>query len=387
MAKFRKHIALLQVPASVVMTEIRLVNLKRIIYAAVVLAPLHLLCALVFSGFSPSSASAAEWRSGIMLGHYSMAGAVLVLAGCAWWLQNNRLTTAWGCLLTLFGTWLYLGLGIYLTSQDQLVNSGMTPFVIICLALAVVLRIHPLSALISYVTAYTVFYFSISYTQPHPDIVLSLRINAVCTVLVSIGISWIMWRQNLKLIYMRRKVAHRQSRLKLKNRQLHYLAGHDALTGLLNRMQFRKEAYIEIERMRRSGQECSMIILDIDRFKGINDHYGHPVGDKVLTDIAGIIRSTIDQQYICARLGGEEFIMLLYGAKASDAFCTARLLCTAIGEYSFRTEDIAVHVTASFGVAAMPVDDVSPLDQAYKRVDKALYRAKEKGGNTVEMAS
>jgi len=387
MGKSRKVLGLFQAPVPAVMAEIHAANLKRIYYAAVILVPLHLLYALVFSSFSPSSAVAGEWRIGIMLTHSLMAGTVLILGGCARRARRRRISPAMGYGLVQLAYLLYLGLGIYLTVLDQRINSGMTPYIILCIVVAIVLRIHPISALVNFLLTYAVFDFWLRHTQPHPEIILSMRINASFITLLGIGISWRLWQHQLNLIYQQQKVLFRHNRMKLKNRQLQYLAGHDSLTGLLNRMRFREEAEKEIERMRRSGDAAAIIILDIDRFKAINDHYGHPVGDGVLREIADIIRRVNRQPFICARLGGEEFILLLRGVSASEAVSDAQLLCAAIEEHAFNTCAKTVRVTASFGVAPLHADGSDPLDQAYIEVDEALYRAKEKGGNTVEVAS
>ncbi|WP_146012776.1 hypothetical protein, partial [Trinickia caryophylli] len=155
------------------MAEIRSANTKRIYYAAVILAPLHLLCALVISSFSPSSAAVGEWQTGIAQSHLFMGALTFILSLCAWCVQRYRLPEVLGSILAQMGFLLYLGLGIYLTSLDQLIYSGMNPYIIICIATAIMLRIPPLASLISYLLTYIMFDYFLRHVELSFEVVLS----------------------------------------------------------------------------------------------------------------------------------------------------------------------------------------------------------------------
>ncbi len=153
----------------------------------------------------------------------------------------------------------------------------------------------------------------------------------------------------------------------------------DTLTQLYNRHFFDIHIIKEINRALRYQCELSLIMLDIDHFKRVNDTYGHDVGDLVLTELAMILDDHCRQSDIPIRWGGEEFIILLPETDKQGAKKLAERIRCTIETYGFTT---AGHQTASFGVAIL-VDDYQTL---IKQADKALYKAKENGRNIVVIA-
>ncbi|MFK5971489.1 MAG: diguanylate cyclase [Candidatus Marithrix sp.] len=153
----------------------------------------------------------------------------------------------------------------------------------------------------------------------------------------------------------------------------------DTLTQLYNRHFFDVHLIKEINRALRYQRKLSLIMLDIDHFKQVNDTYGHDVGDLVLTELAIILNDHCRQSDIPIRWGGEEFIILLPETDKQGAKKLAERIRCAIETYDFT---IAGHQTASFGVAIL-VDDYQTL---IKRADEALYKAKENGRNIVIIA-
>jgi len=177
-----------------------------------------------------------------------------------------------------------------------------------------------------------------------------------------------------------------QDKLKEANELLREISYTDQLTGLYNRHQLMGTLDKEFERARRTGNSLSMIMLDIDNFKQINDRYGHQSGDSVLTETAAIFRGELRCYDTAARYGGEEFIALLPDSLADEATNVAERIRKAIESTPFSVNKIKLRVTASLGVANYPSEGVDSIESLIKTADNALYRAKIKGRNRVEAA-
>lgn len=162
------------------------------------------------------------------------------------------------------------------------------------------------------------------------------------------------------------------------------LALTDALTGLYNRRGLFEIGHIEFARTRRLERPFSLIMLDIDHFKPVNDRFGHPVGDQVLQFLASELRSTVRDTDIVGRYGGEEFAILLSGSNGKAAMDLAERLRAAIEKTPFHVGEHQIRVTTSLGVAEY--NDNSPnLETLVARADQALYVAKHQGRNRVVM--
>ena len=159
------------------------------------------------------------------------------------------------------------------------------------------------------------------------------------------------------------------------------MAKTDALTGIHNRRYFLETAEINLERGKRLGTHCYVILFDLDRFKGVNDTHGHEVGDYVLTETAARIKKLIRPYDLFARYGGEEFIIFAADINAGNAAEMAERLRRCICDEKFSHKDIFISLSASFGVAL--VGDGQDLKEAIKYADQALYRAKNEGRNRV----
>ncbi len=158
------------------------------------------------------------------------------------------------------------------------------------------------------------------------------------------------------------------------------LSLQDPLTKVYNRKKFFDELDKEVDRVNRYGQKLSLIMMDADYFKNINDVYGHTVGDKVLIELTEIIRKVIRKTDVLARYGGEEFAVLMPGTDAKGAFEIADRLRQSIASHVF---PICKEVTCSFGVADFAATDT--IDSFVQKADIALYEAKGKGRNNAQM--
>jgi diguanylate cyclase (GGDEF)-like protein len=167
---------------------------------------------------------------------------------------------------------------------------------------------------------------------------------------------------------------------KLLEGRLRELATQDELTGLYNRRQFVELAEAEVARARRTGTPLSLAMLDIDHFKAVNDVFGHPVGDLALRELARAMRETLRTSDVPARIGGEEFVVLLRDTGLDGAVSVTERLRERVGraEVSAGVDRVA-RFTVSGGVAELAPGE--RLDALLARADEALYRAKEDGRN------
>ncbi|RUS47391.1 diguanylate cyclase [Cohnella sp. AR92] len=182
---------------------------------------------------------------------------------------------------------------------------------------------------------------------------------------------------NRKLELLHREYEAKQQELLSMNLQLETLALTDPLTGLKNRRFFQESLLAHIASFRRSQAPFSILLIDIDRFKSINDTYGHPVGDLVLTELARLLQASSRETDVVARFGGEEFIVLLEGADQTSSVRIAERYRAAIEA----TPMGKLNITASMGVATMTAEDTS--ETLIDRADQALYQSKENGRNRV----
>lgn len=164
--------------------------------------------------------------------------------------------------------------------------------------------------------------------------------------------------------------------------EVYQLATHDALTDLCNRRHFMELLEKEIARAQRHGRSLALAILDVDLFKRINDEHGHIAGDGVLRQLADILRQHVRGEDVAARIGGEEFAVLLPEASAADAQAFAERLRQAVAEATFRPGGTAQTVTISVGLAHLDEANQNRSD-LMRSADAALYRAKDSGRNRV----
>jgi diguanylate cyclase (GGDEF)-like protein len=160
------------------------------------------------------------------------------------------------------------------------------------------------------------------------------------------------------------------------------LAMIDGLTNIYNHRAFEQQLKVEIERCRRFGTEVTLLILDIDKFKRINDTYGHLFGDFVLKETANIIKGSIRTVDIVARYGGEEFAAILVNAYKSVCINTAERIRKNIQDFTFSKNDIVEKVTISIGMSEYPSDGKN-IQNIIAAADMAMYQSKRDGGNKV----
>ena len=165
------------------------------------------------------------------------------------------------------------------------------------------------------------------------------------------------------------------------------LAVSDPLTGLLNQTSFRQMADVLIEIAIRHKERLAVVMIDIDHFKRVNDQYSHLLGSQAIKEIGTIIKSQVRASDLVARYGGDEFIALLPRTTGAEAKVVAERIRSVVEHSTFRHGSDSVQVTLSFGVGcrALPSVGASRLDDIIALADRALYVAKERGRNRVEL--
>jgi two-component system cell cycle response regulator len=171
---------------------------------------------------------------------------------------------------------------------------------------------------------------------------------------------------------------------KADNARLEALASTDPLTDVLNRRALDERLAVELERARRYTSEVTLLMVDIDHFKRVNDTHGHLVGDDVLMEVAALLTQTVRTTDIVARYGGEEFAIILPETGEEGAIRFAERIRERMEGNAFRVDDtLTLRVTASIGVATYPAPKVDTVEDLIARADQALYRAKAEGRNRV----
>jgi diguanylate cyclase (GGDEF)-like protein len=177
-----------------------------------------------------------------------------------------------------------------------------------------------------------------------------------------------------------------QLELQQKNKNLRRKSLIDPLIGTWNRGAIMRILAIEAQRCDKIGVPLSVVVMDLDFFKKINDTYGHPAGDEVLVRVTSRLRSCIRQQESLGRYGGEEFIAVLPGSSHEVAYAIAQRMREAVAAEGVSIGDAVVGVTISVGVCSTDMFPTATTDELIGRADKALYRAKDAGRNRVMQA-
>jgi two-component system, cell cycle response regulator len=222
---------------------------------------------------------------------------------------------------------------------------------------------------------------------------LSLRVALAEFVVIGAAYAWLLSAQSTPadaavtrwvvtlstLLVAGLLVAKLGESLKRDRRELADRARFDDLTRLLNRHALEERAVIELARVNRGEGPVGFLVCDIDDFKTINDNFGHPAGDHLLREIAGVFRQESREVEAAARVGGDEFAVLLPGTTAAKAHAIADRLRVAVRRSA---GEMRLRLTLSVGVAVGPACGET-LDELWKAADRAMYEAKRSGGDAV----
>jgi diguanylate cyclase (GGDEF)-like protein len=184
-------------------------------------------------------------------------------------------------------------------------------------------------------------------------------------------------------VNVHQKLAHTIRQLEASQRALAEQAATDPLTGLKNRRAFFESSEKFFAQTRRYETDLSVILLDIDHFKRINDTYGHHGGDEALVALAKVLANLTRAEDTIARLGGEEFAILLPAANRLGTAVLAERIRAAVERHRFALADREVHMTVSIGIASYGADGRDNVDQLLNAADRRLYLAKSGGRNRI----
>ena len=187
---------------------------------------------------------------------------------------------------------------------------------------------------------------------------------------------------NDEIGFLTEQVYAMKERMEEKYRSLEEISFTDSLTGLYNRHYFFQVARQQVQIAMRSRHPICVIIGDVDHFKSINDTYGHLIGDDALKHAANIVRGGVRESDICARFGGEEFIVLLNNSKLENSVAIGEKIRAAMEKLPCTTEAAVLKMTISLGVSEINPEN-GEINDAINRADRALYEAKNSGRNKV----
>jgi two-component system, cell cycle response regulator len=190
-------------------------------------------------------------------------------------------------------------------------------------------------------------------------------------------------RSMLRIKRLQEEVEERERELMEANERLRYMSQTDALTGLENRRHIEIRLEELFEHAKRLKEPFCCVMVDLDRFKSVNDTYGHQAGDAVLKQLARILKQEVREIDHAARYGGEEFMLLLAGTVLDAGVVFAERVRKAIEAHTFTFDSLSIHRTASFGIAGWPHPRITHSDGLVKAADESLYVAKETGRNRV----
>jgi len=171
------------------------------------------------------------------------------------------------------------------------------------------------------------------------------------------------------------------------NTKLNYISSHDSLTKLLNRRSFSNHVSEKMRMVGKSKKIATLILIDVDHFKHVNDKFGHSVGDIVLKEVSNIIIKHIKITDLATRWGGEEFLIFLFESSINEAYVLAENIRQEIQNKVIVTDKFQIQITASFGISLLKDNFSKSFDTSFKSADVALYKAKNQGRNRIVIAS
>jgi diguanylate cyclase (GGDEF)-like protein len=278
------------------------------------------------------------------------------------------------CLL-MAGLWSFLA---------QWFMPSVTLYALGCCFVGTLLLIRPAITLLVFGLSFAAMYWALGQSPVTGLLLATERLYSGFAAVLGVVLSLVLWHRFTTAELLRIKVQAQRLQLELQNNQLQDMAMLDALTGLLNRRAFEVQAVQAISRTRRDGTSLAALMLDLDHFKRINDQYGHPAGDAVIRFTADVLRASVRDSDLVARVGGEEFMVLLPVTSPEAAFEVAEKIRQRVSQTpQTLTATERFHISASLGVACFAPGKIASFESLYAQADRALYEAKRLGRNRV----
>ena len=345
-------------------------------------ALVNLVVVLVQAMLHPLNDTASSWHAALILTHLGCGVLMTAFAVAAYHLRHahrSRLARMLTHLVVITGL-LYAAVVV---SIDQLLTPNITLFLVACVFSSLVVFLRPIAAAGMYATAALVFLFTVGWVQPDATQLLLNQLNGLGMCFIGWALALLHWRQFTVRSLQKEQIDKLQLMLQQRQKELERLTRLDGLTGLYNRNTFVELTRKELLRAKRQGSNTSIMLLDLDHFKRVNDTWGHPAGDAVLRHVAALINSAIRNTDLAGRLGGEEFIILLPGTTNEGARKIAEKIRARLEATPARWDQQPIAMTVSIGLSSNGAGENRDFDHLYTEGDKALYLAKHRGRNCV----
>jgi diguanylate cyclase (GGDEF)-like protein len=219
----------------------------------------------------------------------------------------------------------------------------------------------------------------------HDHLLLYCYMTLGTAVLLSLS-GYLLGRAFDAVIRERREAQVQANKMEGLNQRLKAMSVTDDLTGMYTRRYFFDRCEEYLRAARRHRLPLSLMMVDIDHFKRVNDNFGHPIGDTVLSEIARLVHGALRASDICARYGGEEFVILLPYTEEGEALTLAHRLLETVACHLFPVREDVGRITISIGLSCLDRDHPVGVEALISRADGALYRAKREGRNRVCVA-
>lgn len=354
-------------PHASVIDELALDNLVRIQRLLLIILGVNLVCVAVFRPTDDiEDLGASRWTQALFASHLAMAMSLVALALVAQPLLRRPealrgLVRAYSVLAFV----VVMGFIVAMVSFDQWVTSSIAPLMMACALAGTVIQMRPATSSVLYLGTYLVFAVAVGQTQQDATALMSNRVNGLSAVAMGWLLSMLSWRKSVENLLLTRRLAE--------------LATRDGLTQLYNHRETVRRCQEELSRALRHQRPTSVLVLDLDHFKQINDRHGHPAGDAVLAITAARLSDGVRSTDIVGRMGGEEFMVMLLHTDARAAGAMAENLRLALSVPMVLPDGRMLEVSASIGVATTQPERMESFDMLYQRADQALYRAKNGG--------
>ncbi len=363
-------------------------TLRRLRMLVMVAVPLHFGLGVFFGQLKAPQGrpDIQAWADALTYWQLGLATALLILGVCTHIYLARRTVANWlGMALQVGFCIAYLSFGSAGSYLDLRIGNGIGTFLIICLGASTLSLMRPMWSVAIFGSTAVVFGMVLHYSTIDPTLLASIEVQVVAMSIMAMCMSMVLWHQYTRTVLLRRQLSDSNAILKAQQEELVTLAERDSLTGLYNRRQFMRMAEMELVRADRMPRGTSLLMVDLDFFKKVNDQHGHPAGDGVLQQVAAILMGSVRASDLVGRMGGEEFIVLLPYTTPDQAMVVAEKLRLALSAHPLKIERLELPVTASFGVTGLTETQKAPLQALYTAADLALYTAKHGGRDRVEL--
>lgn len=236
--------------------------------------------------FTPNSVIQTKWYNGIIMIHVISIFIVFSIMLGSFLIRKKKKPNRYIKMIESIFIIYLLSFGTAIVMVDQYLTINITAFLIVCTVLGVFILKKPMDAFLQYLAAYILFFNAIGLYQKEATALITNRVNGFVFAAIGICISMIIWRSERSSILQGRKIQYQQKKLE-------DAAYYDDLTGLINRRKWTELLNDEFEGMKRYDHQSSILLLDIDNFKSINDAFGHPAGDRILQKIAALLKDEL----------------------------------------------------------------------------------------------